>query len=116
MVLLVFFFTDGDPAGKQLTIAALLIRFWDFLANRKGHAAKTLHGLSAFVWPLIQDYSYLIPGADSDRDSAARRAFRWRIPASNSAAVFITGWPSGRKPDVMTTPRYGLAARDLTVD
>jgi flotillin len=28
-------------------------------AGRQGEAAKTIHGGAAFVWPLIQDYSYL---------------------------------------------------------
>src|SRR5437763_16291101 len=30
-----------------------------FGKTAKGQAAKTVHGGAAFVWPLIQDYSYL---------------------------------------------------------
>src|SRR4051794_36913911 len=30
-----------------------------FGKTSKGQAAKTVHGGAAFVWPLIQDYSYL---------------------------------------------------------
>src|SRR2546426_12399614 len=30
-----------------------------FGKTAKGQAAKTVHGGAAFVWPLLQDYSYL---------------------------------------------------------
>ena len=66
-----------------------------FGKTSKGQAAKTVHGGAAFVWPLIQDYSYLSL-EPIQIEIPLRRRFRWRTSASTCRAC--SPWPSAPSP------------------
>jgi flotillin len=82
-----------------------------FGKTSKGQAAKTVHGGAAFVWPLIQDYSYLslepIQIEIPLRGALSMENIRVNVPSVFTVAV-------GTQPDVMTNAAIRLL--DLTVD
>src|SRR6476620_1283940 len=82
-----------------------------FGKTAKGQAAKTVHGGAAFVWPLIQDYSYLslepIQIEIPLRGALSMENIRVNVPSVFTVAV-------GTQPDVMTNAAIRLL--DLTVD
>ena len=69
-----------------------------FGRTTKGDAAKTVHGGAAFVWPLIQDYSYLslepIQIEIPLRGALSGENIRVNVPSVFTVAV-------GTQPDVM---------------
>ncbi len=77
----------------------------------KGQAAKTVHGGAAFVWPLLQDYSYLslepIQIEIPLRGALSMENIRVNVPSVFTVAV-------GTQPDVMTNAAIRLL--DLTTD
>jgi flotillin len=81
-----------------------------FGKTAKGQAAKTVHGGAAFVWPLIQDYSYLslepIQIEIPLRGALSMENIRVNVPSVFTVAV-------GTQPDVMTNAAIRLL--DLTV-
>src|SRR5215213_2878456 len=81
-----------------------------FGKTSKGQAAKTVHGGAAFVWPLIQDYSYLslepIQIEIPLRGALSMENIRVNVPSVFTVAV-------GTQPDVMTNAAIRLL--DLTV-
>src|SRR6476619_5866109 len=82
-----------------------------FGKTSKGQAAKTVHGGAAFVWPLIQDYSYLslepIQIEIPLRGALSMENIRVNVPSVFTVAI-------GTQPDVMTNAAIRLL--DLTVD
>jgi flotillin len=82
-----------------------------FGRTTKGEAAKTVHGGAAFVWPLIQDYSYLslepIQIEIPLRGALSMENIRVNVPSVFTVAV-------GTQPDVMTNAAIRLL--DLSTD
>src|SRR5215204_3285567 len=82
-----------------------------FGKTSKGQAAKTVHGGAAFVWPLIQDYSYLslepIQIEIPLRGALSGENIRVNVPSVFTVAV-------GTQPDVMTNAAIRLL--ELTTD
>jgi flotillin len=82
-----------------------------FGRTTKGEPAKTVHGGAAFVWPLIQDYSYLslepIQIEIPLRGALSMENIRVNVPSVFTVAV-------GTQPDVMTNAAIRLL--DLTID
>ena len=82
-----------------------------FGRNKTGEAATTVHGGAAFVWPLIQDYSYLslepIQIEIPLRGALSGENIRVNVPSVFTVAV-------GTQPDVMTNAAIRLL--DLTTD
>lgn len=76
-----------------------------FGRTRKGEAAKTVHGGASFVWPLIQDYSYLslepIQIEIPLRGALSGENIRVNVPSVFTVAV-------GTQPDVMTNAAIRL--------
>jgi flotillin len=76
----------------------------------QGHAAKTVHGGAAFVWPLIQDYRYLslepIQIEVPLRGALSIENIRVNVPSVFTVAI-------GTQPEVMTNAAIRLL--DLTV-
>jgi flotillin len=76
-----------------------------FGRNSKGEPAKTVHGGAAFVWPLIQDYSYLslepIQIEIPLRGALSMENIRVNVPSVFTVAV-------GTQPDVMTNAAIRL--------
>src|SRR3954451_6411482 len=81
-----------------------------FGKTSQGQAAKTVHGGAAFVWPLIQDYSYLslepIQIEIPLRGALSMENIRVNVPSVFTVAV-------GTQPDVMTNAAIRLL--DLSV-
>jgi flotillin len=81
-----------------------------FGKTTKGQAAKTVHGGASFVWPLIQDYSYLslepIQIEIPLRGALSMENIRVNVPSVFTVAV-------GTQPDVMTNAAIRLL--DLSV-
>src|SRR6476619_2047902 len=81
-----------------------------FGKTAKGQAAKTVHGGAAFVWQLIQDYSYLslepIQIEIPLRGALSMENIRVNVPSVFTVAV-------GTQPDVMTNAAIRLL--DLSV-
>ena len=81
-----------------------------FGKTTKGEAAKTIHGGASFVWPLIQDYSYLslepIQIEIPLRGALSMENIRVNVPSVFTVAV-------GTQPDVMTNAAIRLL--DLNV-
>jgi flotillin len=81
-----------------------------FGKTARGQAAKTVHGGAAFVWPLIQDYSYLslepIQIEIPLRGALSMENIRVNVPSVFTVAI-------GTQPDVMTNAAIRLL--DLTV-
>jgi flotillin len=81
-----------------------------FGKTTKGHAAKTVHGGAAFVWPLFQDYRYLslepIQIEIPLRGALSGENIRVNVPSVFTVAV-------GTQPDVMTNAAIRLL--DLSV-
>jgi flotillin len=81
-----------------------------FGKTSKGQAAKTVHGGAAFVWPLLQDYSYLslepIQIEIPLRGALSMENIRVNVPSVFTVAV-------GTQPDVMTNAAIRLL--DLSV-
>jgi flotillin len=82
-----------------------------FGRTTKGEAAKTVHGGAAFVWPLIQDYSYLslepIQIEIPLRGALSMENIRVNVPSVFTVAI-------GTQPDVMTNAAIRLL--DLSTD
>jgi flotillin len=82
-----------------------------FGRTTKGDAAKTVHGGAAFVWPLIQDYSYLslepIQIEIPLRGALSGENIRVNVPSVFTVAV-------GTQPDVMMNAAIRLL--DLNTD
>jgi flotillin len=82
-----------------------------FGRTTKGAAAKTVHGGAAFVWPLIQDYSYLslepIQIEIPLRGALSMENIRVNVPSVFTVAI-------GTQPDVMTNAAIRLL--ELTTD
>ncbi|MFO0790893.1 MAG: SPFH domain-containing protein [Pirellulales bacterium] len=82
-----------------------------FGRTSKGQAAKTIHGGAAFVWPLIQDYSYLslepIQIEIPLRGALSMENIRVNVPSVFTVAI-------GTQPDVMTNAAIRLL--QLTTD
>src|SRR3954451_25335099 len=82
-----------------------------FGKTAKGQEAKTVHGGAAFVWPLIQDYSYLslepIQIEIPLRGALSMENIRVNVPSVFTVAV-------GTQPDVMTNAAIRLL--DLSTD
>jgi flotillin len=76
-----------------------------FGRTKKGEAAKTVHGGAAFVWPLIQDYSYLslepIQIEIPLRGALSMENIRVNVPSVFTVAI-------GTQPDVMTNAAIRL--------
>src|SRR3954470_14405722 len=81
-----------------------------FGRTTKGDAAKTVHGGAAFVWPMIQDYSYLslepIQIEIPLRGALSGENIRVNVPSVFTVAV-------GTQADVMMNAAIRLL--DLTV-
>ncbi len=81
-----------------------------FGKTAKGQAAKTIHGGAAFVWPLIQDYSYLslepVQIEIPLRGALSMENIRVNVPSVFTVAI-------GTQPDVMTNAAIRLL--DLNV-
>jgi flotillin len=82
-----------------------------FGRNKTGEAATTVHGGASFVWPLIQDYSYLslepIQIEIPLRGALSTENIRVNVPSVFTVAI-------GTQPDVMTNAAIRLL--DLTTD
>lgn len=82
-----------------------------FGRNKTGVAATTVHGGASFVWPLIQDYSYLslepIQIEIPLRGALSTENIRVNVPSVFTVAI-------GTQPDVMTNAAIRLL--DLTTD
>src|SRR3954471_1016076 len=76
-----------------------------FGRTTKGEAATTVHGGAAFVWPLIQDYSYLslepIQIEIPLRGALSTENIRVNVPSVFTVAI-------GTQPDVMTNAAIRL--------
>jgi len=76
-----------------------------FGRTTKGEAAKTVHGGAAFVWPLIQDYSYLslepVQIEIPLRGALSMENIRVNVPSVFTVAI-------GTQPDVMTNAAIRL--------
>jgi flotillin len=84
-----------------------------FGKNRQGHAAKTVHGGAAFVWPLFQDYHYLslepIQIEIPLRGALSMENIRVNVPSVFTVAI-------GTAPEVMTNAAIrllGLSTQDI---
>ena len=84
-----------------------------FGRTTKGEAAKTVHGGAAFVWPLIQDYSYLslepIQIEIPLRGALSMENIRVNVPSVFTVAI-------GTQPDVMKNAAIrllGLSTDDV---
>src|SRR3954471_11018653 len=82
-----------------------------FGKTSKGQAAKTVHGGAAFVWPLIQDYSYLslepIQIEIPLRGALSMENIRVNVPSVFTVAI-------GTTPEVMQNAAIRLLGLDVT--
>src|SRR5690606_167510 len=76
-----------------------------FGKTKQGHAAKTVHGGAAFVWPLFQDYRYLslepIQIEIPLRGALSMENIRVNVPSVFTVAI-------GTAPEVMSNAANSL--------
>jgi flotillin len=119
-------FNVGALAGVVL-VAVLILSFFLLLAKRfkrcpsnrimviygkvgRGNTARCIHGGAAFVWPLIQDYSYLsLEPSQIEvplKDALSIENIRVNVPSVFTVAV-------GTQPEIMTNAAIRLLGLDL---